>query len=170
MIRIRHARKPLAEAFKAFGTSRLRPKLLSGSATRKFVYRKRTSIFLLALVVSASWLVAAETDQRGLPGVPSGFHVTVYASEPLVRNPCAMAFDAQGRLFVGQGPQYRKPKPDSPTDRVTLLIDADQDGIADNTKTFCRGLQQYPGLGLVWRPTMDCQRPRLDGRARCRWR
>ncbi|MEC8557065.1 MAG: PVC-type heme-binding CxxCH protein [Planctomycetota bacterium] len=146
MIRIRHARKPLAEAFKAFGTSRLRPKLLPGSATRKFVYRKRTSIFLLALVVSASWLVAAETDQRGLPGVPSGFHVTVYASEPLVRNPCAMAFDAQGRLFVGQGPQYRKPKPDSPTDRVTLLIDADQDGIAENTKTFAEGFNSIQGL------------------------
>ena len=51
-------------------------------------------IFLLALVICASRLIAAETDDLGMPQVPSGFKVTVYASEPLVRNPCAMAFDA----------------------------------------------------------------------------
>ena len=103
-------------------------------------------IFLLALVVCVSRLVAAETDDQGLPQVPSDFKVTVYAAEPLVRNPCAMAFDVQGRLFVGQGPQYRKPNPDSPTDRVTLLIDVDQDGIADHAKTFAEGFNNIQGL------------------------
>ena len=51
-------------------------------------------------------------DRAELPQVPDGFTVSVFASEPLVRNPCAMAFDVRGRLYVGQGPQYRKPKPD----------------------------------------------------------
>ena len=103
-------------------------------------------IFLLALVVCVSRLVAAETDDQGLPQVPPDFKVTVYAAEPLVRNPCAMAFDVQGRLFIGQGPQYRKPNPDSPTDRVTLLIDVDQDGIADHAKTFAEGFNNIQGL------------------------
>ena len=146
MASIRHARKPVAEAVKAFDTSRMRPKLLTSSATREFVYRNVNRIFLLTIVVCASRLVAAETDDPGLPQVPSGFKVTVYANEPLVRNPCAMAFDAQGRLFVGQGPQYRKPKPDSPTARVTLLLDADQDGIADRAKTFAEGFNSIQGL------------------------
>ena len=107
-------------------------------------------IFLLTIIFCASRLIAAETETAGLPQVPSGFKVTVYAKEPLVRNPCAMAFDAQGRLFIGQGPQYRKPKPDSPTDRVTLLIDADQDGRADHAKTFAEGFNSIQGYGLVW--------------------
>ena len=103
-------------------------------------------IFLLTIICCASRLIAAETETAGLPQVPSGFKVTVYAKEPLVRNPCAMAFDAQGRLFIGQGPQYRKPKPDSPTDRVTLLIDADQDGRADHTKIFAEGFNSIQGM------------------------
>src|SRR5688572_28742954 len=36
-----------------------------------------------------------------LPTVPPGFIATLVAREPLVRNPCAMAFDSRGRLFVG---------------------------------------------------------------------
>ena len=103
-------------------------------------------MFLLTVIFCASRLIASETDHLGLPQVPSGFKVTVYAKEPLVRNPCAMAFDAQGRLFVGQGPQYRTPKPDSPTDRVTLLIDVDQDGSADHAKTFAEGFNSIQGL------------------------
>ena len=32
--------------------------------------------------------------------LPTGFHVELVASEPLVADPVAMAFDAQGRIFV----------------------------------------------------------------------
>ena len=45
-----------------------------------------------------------------LPDVPPGLKVEMYAKEPLIRNPAATAFDARGRLFVGQGPQYRSPR------------------------------------------------------------
>ena len=81
-----------------------------------------------------------------LPEVADGFTVSVFASDPLVRNPCAMAFDVRGRLYVGQGPQYRKPKPNSPTDRITLLIDSDADGVADQAKTFAEGFNSIQGL------------------------
>lgn len=85
-------------------------------------------------------------DRVELPQVADGFTVSVVASDPLVRNPCAMVFDIRGRLYVGQGPQYRKPKPDSPTDRITLLMDSDGDGVADQSKTFAEGFNSIQGL------------------------
>jgi putative membrane-bound dehydrogenase-like protein len=81
-----------------------------------------------------------------LPTVPPELKVELFAREPLVRNPSAMAFDARGRLFVGQGPQYRNPKPDTPGDTVVILIDANRDGVADSTKTFASGLNSIQGL------------------------
>jgi putative membrane-bound dehydrogenase-like protein len=81
-----------------------------------------------------------------LPKVPPELKVELFAREPLVRNPSAMAFDARGRLFVGQGPQYRNPKPDTPGDTVLILIDSNRDGVADATKTFASGLNSIQGL------------------------
>ena len=52
----------------------------------------------------------------------------------------------RGRLFVGQGPQYRNPKPDTPGDSVVILIDSNRDGVADTSKTFASGLNSIQGL------------------------
>src|SRR4051812_17415644 len=38
--------------------------------------------------------------------VPEGFKVSVFASEPDVRNPIAMAWDARGRLWVAENYTY----------------------------------------------------------------
>lgn len=96
--------------------------------------------FVIFLVTSA------KAEEFNSIEIPDGFHVSVYASDPLVRNPCAMAFDARNRLFIGQGPQYRKPSPESQTDRVTLLIDSNNDGVADQAKTFAEGFNNIQGL------------------------
>lgn len=96
---------------------------------------------LLALVPPAS-LRASES----LPAVPAGLEVQLFASEPAIRNPAAMAFDQRGRLFVGQGPQYRNPKPDTPPDSVIMLTDTDGDGVADSAKTFATGFNSIQGL------------------------
>ena len=85
----------------------------------------------LGLCGSISFLSAAEPGNTLLPSASPGFTVELVAREPLIRNPCAMAFDSRGRLFVGQGPQYRNPKPTTPGDTVEILIDTDGDGIAD---------------------------------------
>ncbi|MEO6245996.1 MAG: PVC-type heme-binding CxxCH protein [Opitutaceae bacterium] len=90
--------------------------------------------------------LAADAAKKELPVGPPGITVSLVAREPLVRNPCAMAFDSRGRLFVGQGPQYRNPKPDTPGDTVVMLIDSDGDGIFDQAKTFARGLNCIQGL------------------------
>jgi len=109
-----------------------------------------TSLLGLAATMSAS----TGQDDRGadaelLPKVPEGFEVSFFAREPLVRQPCSMAFDAKGRLCVGMGPQYRKPKPDTPGDSVVFVLDHDGDGQADETKVFATGFNCIQGL--AWR-------------------
>jgi putative membrane-bound dehydrogenase-like protein len=104
---------------------------------------------------------AAEPSAQLLPVAPPGFTVDLYAREPLVRNPCAMAFDGRGRLFVGQGPQYRNPKPGTPGDTVEILIDTDGDGIADKTRTFARGLNCIQGLAWHGRDLWIANSPDL---------
>ena len=81
-----------------------------------------------------------------LPTVPPGFRIELVAREPLVRNPCSLAFDTRGRLYVGMGPQYRSPRPDTPGDRVVILQDPDGDGRFDETATFAQGFNCIQGL------------------------
>ncbi len=85
-------------------------------------------------------------DREALPTVPRGFEVSLFAREPLVRQPCSMAFDAKGRLFVGMGPQYRNPTPETPGDSVVIVSDADGDGVAESTKVFASGFNAVQGL------------------------
>ncbi|MBT5925809.1 MAG: c-type cytochrome, partial [Verrucomicrobia bacterium] len=103
--------------------------------------------FCLSMIMFGSLGAWGENDD--FPVVPADFEVRVFAQEPLVRNPCAITFDAQGRLFVGMGPQYRRPTPEMEGDSVFILIDADQDGVADERKTFAKGLNSIQGM--AWR-------------------
>jgi putative membrane-bound dehydrogenase-like protein len=106
---------------------------------------------LLALAgsLSAASFVDSGADPAALPEVIPGFAVTVFAKEPLVRNPCSIAFDARGRMFVSQGPQYRNPTPKTPPDSVTILQDTDGDGVADRTHVFATGFNCIQSL--AWR-------------------
>ena len=81
-----------------------------------------------------------------LPEVPDGFEVSVFAQEPMVYKPTAICFDARGRLFVGQGPQYPRNFEDSPTDSVFMLLDTDGDGTADESREFAGGFNSIQGL------------------------
>ena len=60
-----------------------------------------------------------------------------------------MAFDVRGRLFVGMGPQYRNPTPETPGDSVVIVTDADGDGVAETAKVFATGFNAVQGL--AWR-------------------
>ncbi len=101
---------------------------------------------LAFLVLAWPALVAAADD---FPVVPDDFEVSLFARDPLVRNPCAITFDALGRLCVGMGPQYRRPKPGTPGDSVWILLDEDNDGTADSRKQFATGFNSIQGL--AWR-------------------
>ncbi len=100
-------------------------------------------------------------DHAALPKVPQEFQVTLFASEPLVRQPCSMAFDERGRLFVGMGPQYRNPKPETPGDSVVIVQDADGDGRADRTTEFATGFNAIQGLAWHGRDLWIANAPDL---------
>ena len=95
------------------------------------------------------------------PIVPDDVAVSLFASEPLVRNPCAIAFDAKGRLCVGMGPQYRHPRPETPGDSVYLLLDDDGDGVADARKEFATGFNAIQGLAWKGRDLWIANAPDL---------
>lgn len=68
-----------------------------------------------------------------------GFHIDQVASEPLIADPVAMAFDADGRLYVVEMRGYSE-NPDDALSRVTLLEDSDGDGRFDKSTPFLEGL------------------------------
>ncbi|MEO7317599.1 MAG: PVC-type heme-binding CxxCH protein [Chthoniobacteraceae bacterium] len=114
-----------------------------------------------AIVYFAHPSDSSQMDTAALPEVPAGFEAKLFAKEPLVGNPGAMAFDGRGRLFVGMGPQYRNPKPETPGDRVVILLDADGDGVADKTKDFATGLNSIQGLAWHGRDLWIANAPDL---------
>jgi putative membrane-bound dehydrogenase-like protein len=104
---------------------------------------------------------AAKRKAVALPVVPDGFQVSIFAQEPLVYKPTSLCFDARGRLFVGQGPQYPKNEEGTPTDSVHLLIDSDGDGVADQRKEFARGFNSIQGLAWKGRDLYVANAPEL---------
>jgi putative membrane-bound dehydrogenase-like protein len=99
-----------------------------------------------ATAVAASQFADASADRGALPAVPPEFEVGFFAREPMVRNPCSIAFDERGRMFVSHGPQYRSPKPDTPPDSVVILDDTNGDAVADAVRTFATGFNCIQGL------------------------
>ncbi|MEL6108779.1 MAG: PVC-type heme-binding CxxCH protein [Planctomycetota bacterium] len=105
----------------------------------------------LILIILFAWTTLATSiceafAEDDLPIVPDGFVVDVVAKEPMVSNPCVIAFDRQGRICVAQGQQWRAPTPETPGDRVDILLDHNGDGIADEFKTFAEGFNSIQGI------------------------
>ena len=104
--------------------------------------------------------------------LPDGFTVRVVASEPAIRQPLSMSFDARGRLWVLQYLQYPNPAglkalkqdqylrtiwdrvPEPPpvgpkgADRITILYDPDEHGVYRKNKDFVGGLNMASGFCL----------------------
>ena len=80
------------------------------------------------------------------PIVAEDLAVSLFARDPIVRNPCSLTFDSQGRPCVGMGPQYRSPDPDTEPDSVWILKDQDKDGLVDARHKFATGFNSIQGL------------------------
>lgn len=102
--------------------------------------------------------------------VPPGFRVDLVASEPQVRQPIFVKFDDRGRLWTIQYLQYPNPAglkrvkvdrwsrtvydriPEPPpkgprgADKISVLIDKNHDGAADEVKDVVTGLNLCTGL------------------------
>src|SRR4051812_38043902 len=89
--------------------------------------------------------------------LPAGFRCTLFASEPEVQNPIAMAWDDRGRLWIAENNTYaERPKRFDLglRDRVLILEDKDNDGRADKRTVFTDNVQMLTsveiGRGGVW--------------------
>ena len=81
--------------------------------------------------------------------LPAGFQATLFAGEPDVQQPIAMALDDRGRLWVAEAYSYPiKVKPEEARDRILIFEDADGDGHFDSRKVFLDKLNLVSGLEL----------------------
>ena len=99
------------------------------------------------------------TAQDALNGMklPDGFTISLFASEPDVNQPIALATDDRGRLWVAENYTYAERQTnfdDRMRDRVVILEDEDQDGKFDKRTEFWdqgRRLTSVEiGYGGVW--------------------
>ncbi len=94
----------------------------------------------------------AALEQLKKMQVADGLEVTLFASEPMVRNPANMDIDARGRVWCAEGVNYRvwqkwgRLSPQG--DRFVILEDTDGDGVADSEKTFYQGHDVNAALGI----------------------
>jgi putative membrane-bound dehydrogenase-like protein len=89
--------------------------------------------------------------------LPPGFKATVFAAEPDVQNPIAMAWDARGRLWIAENYTYAesgKKFDRQLRDRVLIFEDAKGDGRFTSRKVFTEEVQLLTsvevGQGGVW--------------------
>lgn len=82
--------------------------------------------------------------------VPEGLEVTVWATSPDLYNPTNIDFDAQGRLWVAEGVNYRSKGSRRPEgDRVVVLEDTTDSGKADKSTVFVQEAALAAPLGVA---------------------
>ena len=79
--------------------------------------------------------------------VPDGFRVELVAAEPDVRDPVALSFDENGRMYVCEYADYPLPPPRG---RIRLLEDTDGDGKVDRSTLFAKDVSSPKGV-LPWK-------------------
>jgi putative membrane-bound dehydrogenase-like protein len=127
-------------------------------------------VFCVAQTATAQGLSPEEAVKR--MKLPEGFSARCVASEPMIRQPVGISFDAQGRLWVLQYLQYPnyaglkqvkqdqylrtiwdkvpEPPPNGPKglDKITILYDPDENGVFRKSKDFITGLNIASGFCL----------------------
>src|SRR5437867_5188718 len=111
-----------------------------------------------ALILAVTVLAPACNKRRGPPYPPAqaletfrlaeGFRMELVASEPDVREPVAIAFDPDGRLFVVEMPDY--PMEQEARGRIRLLEDTDGDGRFERSTVFAEGFH-FPASVMPWK-------------------
>ena len=100
-----------------------------------------------------SGVAAALADTKKLTA-GTGLEAKLFASEPMVVNPCDMDIDARGRVWITEGANYRLTmhanwgiiRPGG--DRIVVLEDSTGDGRADKETTFYQDPTVNAALGI----------------------
>ncbi len=134
----------------------------------------RVGLVSLAMLLGQPSFAGGYTPEeaRARMVLPPGFHVEVFACEPMVRQPLTVTFDERGRAWVIEYLQYPvpaglkpvtvdqylrteydrvpEPPPRGPrgADRIKILEDTDGDGKADKETIFAEGLNLASGLAI----------------------
>ncbi|OOG78235.1 PVC-type heme-binding CxxCH protein [Algoriphagus sp. A40] len=117
-----------------------------------------SSKFLILSLLIIACLGSCKTKVQEAPLLfsPSDFEVTLWAESPLFFNPTNMDVDAKGRIWVTEAVNYRNYNNDSTAflhhskgDRVMILEDTDQDGVADSSKVFIQDSDLVSPLGIA---------------------
>ena len=108
--------------------------------------------------------VRSPDESMRMMDLQPGFRIELVASEPLVQDPIAFAFDHRNRLWVLEWPSYNWPLRDvlpglepqpTPASRLVVLQDTNGDGRMDTRTVFAqmdwpRGIQLVDGGVLVF--------------------
>lgn len=79
-----------------------------------------------------------------------GYEVNLFAADPMLANPIHMVWDSRGRLWVACSWAYPQIKPgDVADDKIIILEDTDNDGVADKSTVFAEGLYLPTGIELA---------------------
>src|SRR4051794_18934625 len=72
--------------------------------------------------------------------LPEGYHMELVASEPMIKEPVAVAWDGNARMYVAQMETYMQDVnatgEQEPISRVMLLEDTNNDGKMDKSSVF----------------------------------
>jgi mono/diheme cytochrome c family protein/glucose/arabinose dehydrogenase len=97
--------------------------------------------------------------------IEDGFQLEVVASEPLLKAPVAIDFDAKGRIWVAQMPGYMNDMQGSDEEAtvgsIRILEDLDNDGVADHAKIFLDSLVMPRALAHVYGGLLYAEPPNL---------
>ncbi|KPM49989.1 PVC-type heme-binding CxxCH protein [Jiulongibacter sediminis] len=96
---------------------------------------------------------SVEYALEGIDLLDKDLELSLFASEPMLRNPTNMDIDDKGRVWVCEGFNYRNElNPRNPYDekgdRILILEDTDGDGKADKSKVFYQGEDINSALGI----------------------
>jgi putative membrane-bound dehydrogenase-like protein len=99
---------------------------------------------------------AAAAEDTGRLLTPPGLEATLFASEPDIVNPTDLDIDAQGRVWVTEGANYRvSPHMNKQWgvqrkdgDRIVILEDTNGDGKSDKSKIFYQDPSINAALGI----------------------
>ncbi len=79
-----------------------------------------------------------------------GYQVNLFAADPMFANPVHMHWDSKGRLWVACSWAYPQLKPgEVANDKIIILEDTDDDGVADKSTVFAEGLYLPTGIELA---------------------